>query len=808
MFLEFEDNKRVKICYPGVDNKSLFFVSDIAMEAFSLKKTATRLRVALLGASAVSAIALLFMANPGSAAAPSALTSLTGTPMSIAVNATTAINALTFSDTNPSEVVVANGLKIRIPSTVNAIWDSSDTTAAVSGSAASSTGATPTVSFSTDKKVLTITALDRFTPSSSITISGLSIIGVNYETAPAALEYATDGSTYGTADATTQIAVTPGTLLSTNVEPATLTSGVSSTSTISFTMTTSTPKNGKIAVTFPTGFDLTTVAVLDGTCTSMDGTFTTAVSSQTVTITRANDGTIEPAGPQTCAIGRVINPGAGTAGTYTIETQAAAGAAQTIETASATADTFTAGALTVINVEPRSLIRGLSNTVDVLFTTATSIPITGKIVVVFPDGFNLTGAGSGTCSTMDGTFATSIAGNTVTITRSSGSIQTAAAETCTIAGVINPSSSGLGGTYQVKMQNSAGVTIDQNTNVAADTFSAPAGAGNGGGDLTPPGSVTGVSITLGADAHSAVMHWTNPTDTDLASVRILRSTVSGTFGTAITQALVSTYTDAGLTAGVTYYYTFQPVDATGNVRVDTTEYALIATPGAVAPPPSTPTSTPETAPSTPPSSAPPVTFPAGVAAADVIRGSTTAVYFVSADGKRHVFPSQTVFLSWYPDFSAVKTVADSALAALPLGKNVTMRPGTHLVKIISNPKVYAVEPNGIIRWIPSEETARTLYGNAWATRVQDVDPILFADYTEGDMVLVTALPAGMVASDGSGGYWWIVRDVSATSRRSASAAALVLQRFSGSFTVPSLASLPSVVGSNITSLEAGLALPY
>ncbi len=259
------------------------------------------------------------MAGLGSAAAPSALTSLTGTAMSMQIHATTTINALTFSDTNPSEVTAANGLLIRIPATVNAIWDENDTTAAISGSASTSTGATPTVTFSADRKVMTITALDRFTPSSSITISGLSMIGVNYETAAVALDYATDGSTYGAADATTAVTVTPATLLSTNVEPASLIAGNVSTSTITFTMTTSTPPNGKISVAFPTGFDVSNVDTLDGTCTSMDGTFAATVATRTVTITRAGDGTIEPAGPQTCLIGRVINPGAGTAGTYTIE---------------------------------------------------------------------------------------------------------------------------------------------------------------------------------------------------------------------------------------------------------------------------------------------------------------------------------------------------------------------------------------------------------------------------------------------------------------------------------------------------------
>lgn len=752
--------------------------------------------------SVVFALAVSMAVWPAMAAAPTG--TLTGSVQTIAVGATAAINTLTYTETDPAEVTAANDLRIRIPTAVNAIWDVTDTTATLGGQAATSTSVT--VSFTNSNKVLVLDATEQFSPSSTLTIAGLNISGAEYETAAGALEFSIDGgATYGTANANTAITVTPAALTSTNVEPATLIAGRSSTTTISFTqLVSSTTSTGKIAVTFPTGFDLTSVGVLDGTCTTMDGSFATGVSGQTVTITRSA-GTVEPPGAQTCAIGNVINPGVGTAGTYTIETQDAAGASQTAAVDSAvTADTFTASALTATNVEPRSLVRGLSGTVDVLFTTVTSIPITGKIIVVFPDGFNLTGAGSGTCSTMDGSFATSVAGNTVTITRSSGSIQTAAAETCTISGVVNPSTSGLGGTYQVKTQNSAGGTIDQDTNVAADTFSAPAGAGGSGGDLTPPGPVTGVHITLGPDAHSAVLIWTNPSDADLSVVRVLRSSVSMVAGALLSETHAGMYTDSGLTAGATYIYSFHPVDANGNVRTDTTEYPFTVTAATSTPPvptPETPTSTPPVAP------APAAVFPSDVVAGNLVRGSTAAVYFVSSDGKRHGFPNVTIFSGWYPDFSAVKQISDAALASLPLGKNVMMRSGTHLIKIISNPKVYAVEPDGTIRWIPSEETARTLYGTAWAQRVRDVDATLFGDYVEGDMVLVTALPAGLVASDGSGGYWWIMRDASGNSRRHASAAALALQRFSGSFTVPPLANLPSV-GLDITGFEAGLTLPY
>ncbi|TAK05626.1 hypothetical protein EPO33_00560 [Patescibacteria group bacterium] len=741
----------------------------------------------------------LFFVNRARAAAPTG--TLTGTAQSIVVGAATStINTLTFTDVSPSEVTATNDLRIRIPAAVNAVWNPFDTTATIGGTASTSTSAT--VSYESNNKVLVINATERFSPLATLTIADLGIIGVNYETAAAALEFSIDGgAAYGTANVNTAITVTPATLTSTNVEPASLVAGRMTTSTITFTQTTSTPANGIIQVTFPSNFILTSVAVLDGTCTSMDGTFATAVVGQVVSITRSG-GTTEPNGVQTCAIGRVINPGTGAAGTYAIETQASGGATQTIEQdAAVTADTFTAGSLTPANVEPVSLTRGVIGTVNVSLTTQSAIPVDGKIVVTFPTGFDVSQASGGTCSSMDGSFATAVSGQVVTITRSAGSVQNAAAESCTIANIKNPTTSGSGGTYQIKTTTTGNATIEENTAVAADTFSAPAGAG--GGDTTPPGPVTNVSATLGTDGHSAVLAWTNPADADLAGVRVLRAAVSQALGTTLTETLAGTYTDLGLTAGATYYYTFHPVDAAGNVRTDATEYPFVVT-ASTSTPPATPPGTP---PSAPPASPAAPTLPAGVAAGDLVRGTTAAVYAVSSDGKRHAFPNETVYRTWFPDFSGVKTVSDATLAALPLGKNVIMRPGTHPVKIVSDPKVYAIEPGGVLRWIPSEGIAQDLYGSSWAARVRDVDATLFADYASGEPLILGEIPTGTVVADGIGGYWWISTDASGKVRRHASANVLALNRFSSTFVIASRTGLPAS-GVDIVGFESGLALPY
>ncbi len=116
----------------------------------------------------------------------------------------------------------------------------------------------------------------------------------------------------------------------------------------------------------------------------------------------------------------------------------------------------------------------------------------------------------------------------------------------------------------------------------------------------------------------------------------------------------------------------------------------------------------------------------------LIKGTeTAAVYEVGVDGKRHAFPSSSVYFSWYQDFSAVQTVSADVLASFPLGKNVTMRPGTNLIKIVSSPDVYAVYPGGVIRWIPDETVAQILFGYDWNKKVVDVADVFFTNYRMG-----------------------------------------------------------------------------
>ncbi len=122
------------------------------------------------------------------------------------------------------------------------------------------------------------------------------------------------------------------------------------------------------------------------------------------------------------------------------------------------------------------------------------------------------------------------------------------------------------------------------------------------------------------------------------------------------------------------------------------------------------------------------------AATGLVKGSTAAVYYASASGDRYAFPNEKTYRTWYADFSQVQTISDQELARMPLRANVTYRPGVRLVKITTDPKVYAVSRGGVLRWAQTEAIARALYGSDWATRVDDIPDTFFINYTLGQPI--------------------------------------------------------------------------
>ncbi len=191
-------------------------------------------------------------------------------------------------------------------------------------------------------------------------------------------------------------------------------------------------------------------------------------------------------------------------------------------------------------------------------------------------------------------------------------------------------------------------------------------------------------------------------------------------------------------------------------------------------------------------------------AGDLIKmDGLSSVYYLAGDGKRYVFPNEATFFSWYGDFSSVKTISQSELEALPLGANVTIRPGTKLVKITTNPKVYAVETNGSLVAIPDEATATTLFGANWAKRVVDVPDGFFSNYKiSTDTVSATAYPEGsLIKTASSPDIYYILSD--GTARKIATEAAFTGNRFKFDDVITTTLAIPAT-GSDITAAETSL----
>jgi len=118
-----------------------------------------------------------------------------------------------------------------------------------------------------------------------------------------------------------------GAISSATVTPASLVAVVKGDAVLAFTTASALPSDGKIVVTFPSGFDLTTVASGATSVTGIDGALATTVNGQIVTITRSG-GASFPAGAITdLTLKNVGNPAAGATGTFTITTTSSADAA-------------------------------------------------------------------------------------------------------------------------------------------------------------------------------------------------------------------------------------------------------------------------------------------------------------------------------------------------------------------------------------------------------------------------------------------------------------------------------------------------
>lgn len=90
-----------------------------------------------------------------------------------------------------------------------------------------------------------------------------------------------------------------------------------------------------------------------------------------------------------------------------------------------------------------------------------------------------------------------------------------------------------------------------------------------------------------------------------------------------------------------------------------------------------------------------------------------------------------MFFTWYTSFDSVREVPLESLTSYGLGTNVTYRAGVRMVKFTTDPKVYAVARGGVLRWVKTEDLARTYYGTEWNKKIDDIADGFYSNYTFG-----------------------------------------------------------------------------
>lgn len=118
----------------------------------------------------------------------------------------------------------------------------------------------------------------------------------------------------------------------------------------------------------------------------------------------------------------------------------------------------------------------------------------------------------------------------------------------------------------------------------------------------------------------------------------------------------------------------------------------------------------------------------------IVKMDGLATLYYVMEGKRYVFPNAKTYDSWFISFADVKTLTQTELQALPLAGNVLYRPGVILVKVTTDPKVYAVAKGGELRWIKTEALAKKLYGNDWNILIDDLPDAFFTNYHIGSAI--------------------------------------------------------------------------
>ena len=262
-------------------------------------------------------------------------------------------------------------------------------------------------------------------------------------------------------------------LVSTSVTPASLVAGAAGNVIVAFTVsgTGAVANDGKIKITFPSGFTLDSGGATTATAGNVynSTTYQGTASGQVVTLVGDSAGTgLANDEVVSLTLANVKNPEvSGGTGTYTIQTTTSGDAEIDVD-AAVTESTITVGALVgTPNVEPASLVAGAVGNIVVTFTTANPVANNGKVVITLPAGFVIDSGGASAVTaggTYNGTAYTGIGvvGQDITLTGDGNGTGMTAAEvvSITIDKIKNPAVTGDPGAYTLLTTTNGDVDID------------------------------------------------------------------------------------------------------------------------------------------------------------------------------------------------------------------------------------------------------------------------------------------------------------------------------------------------------------
>lgn len=546
-------------------------------------------------------------------------------------------------------------------------------------------------------------------------------------------------------------------LTGTDVQPLSLVAGATTDVTISFHTVSTIPPSGRVVVTFPGRF--LTSGVTSASCPSMDGTFVVSVADQNVTITRQGDGTAQTTNDETCTILGIVNPNvSGTTNVYAIATKNGAGTVLDVDGA-VPADVITPAALMETSNHLAPARTGVTSVLAALFGTTNPVESDGQIEITFPVGFDVSSADDASCSSMDGDFATSVVGQTVTITRSGGTVSVPQAQACIVRNVINPLTVGMYEPFIFTTTNSVGAIHD--TDVAVPG-AAVLGASSGGFVSDVPARFTVSLAVLTPDSSVSIgentsISWAFKGPSLLVPLATLSYSEDGgsTWNEIVTKLEnVSVYT-WNVSSDISVNTIIIRVEIFDKEKLITSaESTLLAVDRSAVndePVPTTPSSSTSDS-ETPSSDSEEVVPEVGQSVTEepidaeetvtpepvvygpdlYIRGtSSSTVYALSGDGLRHVFWNAQILATYGVGLADVVQLSDEQLSLHPLGSPRLPKPGTVLVKVPTLERVYAIGASGELHWLTSQSVAAKFYGEDWSDYVIDIPETGWLAFTMG-----------------------------------------------------------------------------